>query len=218
MVEKFFAGSVFASVQQEAASREHFSVDGTLIQAWASMKSVRPKSETKDSDDSNSWHDFHGQNRSNETHESKTDPEAKLARKSDGKETKLSHSMHVLMENRHGFLMDVKIAEANGTAERIEALGMTNKLIQRFGRRRRTLGADKGYDDGTFLWQMEHLEITPHVAIRDGEIRNKSWTGRLRSKCRNLAQYGSYQMSQKRRRCSEALIGWLKKVAGLERT
>jgi hypothetical protein len=218
LVEAFFTSRVLAAVREQAVSQEHFSVDGSLIEAFASMKSVKPKSEEKKSNDSNSWHDFSGKKRSNETHESKTDPEARLARKSDGQETKLSHSLHVMMENRNGILMDVRIAEASGGAERRQAIEMLKALIKKFGPRKRTLGADKGYDDSTFLWQLQHRQTTPHVAIRDGEIKDTSWMGKLRMKCRRRAQFGNYQMSQHRRRRVEAIIGWLKKVAGLERT
>lgn len=141
LLEHDVAGEFFRTVvelarDEKLMSDEHFTVDGTLIEAWASLKSFRPKTEKKDDDTNgppgdrgNRWVDFHGEKRSNETHESKTDPEAKLLRKGFGKEAKLSYSGHALMENRHGLLVDLRIAEANGRAEREVALAMLDETL-----------------------------------------------------------------------------------------
>ena len=144
------AAKFFDAVRQQGTdlmSDEHFSVDGTLLEAWASMKSFRPKDESRG--DSNGWSDFRGQKRSNQTHESKTDPESRLARKGNGREAKLSFMGHALMENRHGLLVDVRVSEANGFSERHVALEMLR------GRRRATVGADRGYDtkDSPSSWR-----------------------------------------------------------------
>ena len=125
-------------------SREHFSVDGTLIESWASLKSLWPKDDDGDGD-SNGWGDFRGQKRSNQTHQSKTDPAARLMRKGKGREAKLSFGGHALVENRHGLLVDLRVSEATGRSERQTAVEM---LGQRQRRRRITVAADRGYDDG----------------------------------------------------------------------
>ena len=142
---------------------EHFSVDGTLLEAWASMKSFQAQNEKgrPPDDPGNPTVDFHGQRRSNETHESKTDPEAQLARKGAGKEAKLSYSGNLLAENRNGLIVNAMAWEANGTAERDTALLM---LEQFPGERRITVGADKGYDTKDFVRECRHMNVTPHVA------------------------------------------------------
>ncbi len=133
LMRRFFEGSVAAAIEAQAAGDDHFSVDGTLIEAWASMKSFRPKDENDDDEpggrsDSNRWVDWKGEKRSNRTHASKTDPEARLARKGPGREAILAHSMHALMENRNGLIMEIEIDEANGTAERACAERMLQRL------------------------------------------------------------------------------------------
>ena len=169
LIEHDIARELFGSVVEQARQRgliseEHFSVDGTLIEAWASMKSFRPKDEDDSNEPpaggskSNRWTDFRGNRRSNETHESKTDPESRLMRKGLGKEAKLSYSGHVLMENRNGFVVDIRVAEANGTAEREVALEMLS------GRNASTVGADRGYDTRDFVKQCRAQGVTPHVA------------------------------------------------------
>ena len=144
-------------------SDEHFSVDGTLIQAWASMKSFRPKDGSGEPPDPgrNGERDFHGEQRTNETHASATDPEAKLFRKGRGKEAKLSFIGHALMENRHGLLVDSRVSEANGTAERDVAETMLAAVP---GRHPLTVGGDKGFDTRGFIAALRELKVTPHVA------------------------------------------------------
>jgi transposase len=166
------AGEFFRAVVAQAQgaglmSREQFSVDGTLIEAWASLKSFKSKdgaaakSDPPD-DPGNPSVDFHGEARSNTTHELTTDPDAKLARKGDGKEAKLSYSAHALIENRNGLLVNVQIHEANGYAERRNALEMLDESVP--GKDRITLGADKGYDTRDFVDECQQRNVTPHVA------------------------------------------------------
>jgi transposase len=155
--QRFLAAIVEQARSRHLLSEEHFSVDGTLIEAWASMKSFRPKDEPP-SGDGNGWSDFGGQKRSNETH-STTDPEAKLFRKGNGREAKLAYCGNVLMENRSGLLVDVEIAPADGYGERAGAA----RMLARLPRKRRTLGADKGYDTRGFVQTCRELSITPHV-------------------------------------------------------
>ena len=217
----FFEGTVAAAIEKEAASVDHFSVDGTLIRAWASMKSVRPKGEPEDpsSGDSNRWVDWKGEKRSNETHESKTDPEARLARKGSGQETTLSHSLHVLMENRHGLLVNLAVEEANGTVERTAAVAMLKEVRARHWVRPSTLGADKGYDDGKFLREVEEdLGIEPHVPTRAGRIKGGDAEGWARLRARSREKSARHRKSQVLRRRIEEIFGWVKEVAMLRRT
>ena len=152
LVRKFFDRIVAQAYQQDLASSDHFTVDGTLIRSWASDKSLVPRdpsqtpaSERKDDDPGNPTVNFHNQKRSNATHVSTSDPEARLARKGSGKEAHLSHSGHVLMENRHGLVLDVQVEPADGTAERRAAQAMLKRVQRRHGQHPRTLGADSGY-------------------------------------------------------------------------
>jgi len=145
LLQAFFDSAVARSIEEEAISVEHYSVDGTLFQSWASIKSFRPKGEKEPPEGgSGGWVDFHGERRSNATHESKTDPEAKLFRKGAGQEARLSHSLHALMENRNGLLMGLEVAEAGNRAEREAAVSMLRRLRRRHWIWPRTLGADKG--------------------------------------------------------------------------
>jgi transposase len=222
VMQKFFEGTVARAVQEEATSDEHFSVDGTLIQAWGSMKSFRPKNEDDDDadgpGDSNRWVDFHGERRGNATHESKTDPEARLMRKGPGQGAVLSHSMHVLMDNRHGLLMDVEVAEASGTAERAAAEAMIARVRKRHWLRPKTLAADKGYDDGWFLDRMGwKYGITPHVATRAGRIKDGGRAGQARRAARERMRALGYHLSQRARKRTEEIIGWMKQIAGLRK-
>lgn len=226
LMEKFFNSTVAKAVKEEAASLEHFSVDGTLIEAWASMKSFRPKEETPEEVDpgegpkSNRWVDFHGEKRSNETHESKTDPEARLARKGSGKESKLCHGMHVLMENRNGLIMGIAVTEASGAAERDAALALLGKVPDPPAGGRRTLGADKGYDDEKFFESLlsEH-KTTPHVALREyGEAKEPA-QGFYRSIVRIFQEKEiGYEFSRKARMFIETRFGWAKTIGGLAKT
>ena len=165
MMQHDVAGEFFKAVVDQAReaglmSAEHFSVDGTLIEAWASMKSFRPKDD--DDSDNNGWSDFKGDKRSNETHESKTDPDAKLFRKGPGHEAKLCFMGHALMENRNALLVGFEVTKASGTAEREAALGLLEQL-PRSGKRI-TMGADRGYDVRAFARAVRERNVTPHIA------------------------------------------------------
>lgn len=223
LMKRFFEGSVAQAIEEETASDDHFSADGTLIQSWASMKSFRPKDEDEappsdGGQDSNRWVDWKGEKRSNKTHESKSDPEARLMRKGPGREAKLCHSMHALMENRHGLVMEIEIAEANGTAERQCVEKMVKRVRKRHWLRPKTLGVDKGYDDGNFLDKLENkLKIKPHVAVREGKIVDSGRAGQARRRARRRHKTQGYQMSQRCRKRIEEIFGWLKEIAGLRR-
>lgn len=218
LMQRFFEGSVAQAISEEATSIDHFTVDGTLLEACASMKSFRPKGEDDDGD-SNRWGGFSGEKRSNETHESKTDPEAKLMRKGKGQAAMLAHSMHVLMENRNGLVMDVRVAEANGTAERDQAEAMLHSVRKRHWLHPKTLGADKGYDDGGFLKRLEcEHQITPHVALRTGAIKSHTPEADARRRARKRQKTIGYRISQVVRKRVEPVIGWMKEIGGLKRT
>src|SRR4051794_36356174 len=167
VARRFFQAVVAQAEAAGLMSREHFTVDGTLIEAWASIKSFRRKDEKPGDrpppdDPGNPTVNFRGEKRSNETHESKTDPEARLARKSKNTAAILAYSQHALMENRNGLLVDLRIAPANGTAERDVALEMLDEELP--GSKRITLGGDKGYDTRDFVAQCRERNVTPHVA------------------------------------------------------
>lgn len=223
----FFDAVVLEALTKGLCS-EHFSVDGTLIESWASAKSFRPKDEpTEDSNDfkpSNPEVDFHGQKRSNKTHSSRTDPEARLYRKGQGKEAKLSHMGHVLSENRHGLILGITASEANGTAEREATEEMLDALQKRHGRVPATLGADKGYDDGTFFQQLEGREIVPHIPLVKPPVSvetvrdEKRIPGiQARQRMQERMEQESYRLSQRCRKKVEECFGWLKGIAGLDR-
>jgi transposase len=201
LMQAFFDGTVARAIQEEATSDEHFSVDGTLIQSMASLKSFRPKDEDpKDPPDSNGWAEFKGQKRSNKTHESRTDPEAKLYRKSSGQPALLCHSGHVLMENRSDIIMAVEIGQANGYAERDAAIRMLKHVRKRHRIRPKTLGEDAGYRGPEHTKELEKLGVTQHIAGHKGR-RPRGWTA-----------------SQRCRKGIEKVIGWGKDVAGLRRS
>ena len=164
---RFFGAVVSEARRQRLLSEEHFSVDGTLLEAWASLKSIRPRDEERDppagAGGRNPWKDFRGERRSNATHVSTTDPEALLARKGEGQAAKLSFAGHVLMENRNGLVVDVVLSQATGTAETEAALTMLERVPTA---RRITVGADKGYDTGEFVTTCRSFRITPHVAMK----------------------------------------------------
>jgi transposase len=211
---QFFGTVVAQAKAARLMSAEHFSVDGTLIDAWASMKSVRPKDEgpTRPSGgaggDSNRWVDFHGEKRSNETHESKTDPEAKLMRKGPGREAKLCYSAHALMESRNGLLVEFRVAPATGRAERETALSMLDDALP--GSRPLTLGADRGYDTRDFVRQCRGRHVTPHVA-QNTKGRRSAIDGRTSSTA-------GYAVSQRLRMRIEEVFGWVKTVGNFART
>jgi transposase len=208
-----FLNAVLAQPQvQRLLSSEHFSVDGTLIEAWASMKSIRPKGPleggTPTGGGRNAPTDFKGEKRSNETHRSTTDPDARLYRKGPGMEAKLCFIGHGLMENRSGLMVDARLTRVSGHAERLAALDM----IQHFADRPRaiTLGADKGYDAADFVEELRTLNVRPHVA------RNIS--GRRSAIDRRTARHPGYAASQRIRKRIEEAFGWIKTVAGLRKT
>ncbi len=191
-------------------SDEHFTVDGTLLEAWASLKSFQPKDGKKNTppdDPGNPTVDFHGERRSNETHESKTDPDAKLARKGPGKEAKLSYSGNLLVENRNGLIVNAELLEANGRAERDAALLMLEQVP---GTRRVTAGADKGYDTAEFVAECRHLGVTPHVARNTGRRGGSAIDART-------VRHSGYAVSQRRRKRIEECFGWLKDIALLRK-
>jgi transposase len=188
-------------------SEDHFSVDGTLLQAWASQKSVRPRDEEEPpaaGAGGNRDVDFHGQRRTNETHVSTTDPEARLARKARGQETRLAYAGHILMENRNGLIIDLLVTPATGTAEREAALVMLDR--RPLPRSRATLAGDKGYDTRAFVEELRQREVTPHVAQH---------TTRRRSAIdRRTTRHPGYAHSQRVRKRIEECFGWMKTTAG----
>ena len=183
---------------QEHLSDEHFTVDGTLIEAWASQKSFQRK-DGSSSDGEN----FHGDKRKNETHESKTDPDAKLYRKSSGSEARLSYLGHTLVENRSGLIVGTYLTQADGYAERDAALLMIEKK-RRQTRKRISLGADKAYDTQEFVTALREFNVTPHVAQNDRN-RKSAIDGRT-------TRHNSYQISQAKRYWVEKPFGWMKSV------
>lgn len=210
VAEEFFGEIVRAARAAKLMSQDHFTVDGTLIEAWASLKSFRPTHETTRNDDDDPGNpsvDFRGQRRTNDTHGSRTDPEAKLARKGKGKEAKLCFSGHALMENRNGLLVDIEIAEANGYAERVAAARMLERL-PRHGRRL-TLGADRGYDDRSFVRACREQGVTPHVA---------QVTYRRSAIDARTTRHDGYGASMRIRKRVEEIFGWMKTIGGLRRS
>jgi len=196
-------------------SDDHFTVDGTLIEAWASLKSFRPKGEERSGDKDqgdpgNRWVDFHGEKRSNETHESTTDPDSLLMRKGPGKEAKLSYGAHALMENRNGLLVDLEVSQATGSSER-EAAERMLKRQRRKGLRVKTLGADKGYDTHDFVGLLRRRRITPHVAANTQRRGGSAIDGRT-------TRHTSYSVSQRIRKRVEEIFGWIKTVGGFRKT
>jgi transposase len=214
VARQFFEEVVRQAKKAGLVSAEHFTVDGTLIEAWASLKTFRKKGEKHEDrpppdDRGNPTVNFHGEKRSNETHESMTDPEARLARKGSGKESKLSYSGHVLMENRNGLCVDLRVAPATGCAERDEALEMLRRLRRR-GYDPKTLGGDKGYCLGDFPQRVLDLGIKPHLAVPANAPAH--------SPARRFVRGRGYKVSQVIRKRVEEIFGWGKSVAGLRRT
>jgi transposase len=205
-VAREFLGEVVKQAQEKnLTSDEHFTVDGTLIEAWASLKSFQRKNrkDTPPDDPGNPTVDFHGEKRSNETHESTTDADARLARKGNGKEAKLSYQGNLLTENRNGLIVNTEVFEANGTAERDAALVMLEQVP---GGQRVTVGADKGYDTRDFVAECRNLNVTPHVAQNTKRRGGSAIDGRT-------TRHGGYEVSQKKRKRIEECFGWLKTIA-----
>jgi transposase len=211
----FFDAVVNQAREANLISNDHFSVDGTLIEAWASLKSFRPKGQDQSGDNDqgdpgNRWVDFHGEKRSNDTHESTTDPESLLAKKGPGKEAKLCYGAHALMENRNGLLVDLKITQATGTAERDAAEEMI-KRQRRKGIRVKSLGADKNYDTHGFVDFLRGRKIVPHVAANTKRKGGSAIDGRT-------TRHQSYTISQRIRKRIEEIFGWTKTVGGFKKT
>lgn len=210
VAKEFLARVVEQAREKGWTSDEHFTVDGTLLEAWASMKSFqrRDKKGSPPTDDpGNPTVNFHGEKRSNQTHESKTDPDAQLARKGAGKEAKLSYSGNLLVENRNGLIISSLVWEATGTAERLAAMAM---LEQTPGTGQVTVGGDKGFDTAEFVRECRKMRITPHVAQNQGRRGGSAIDGRT------TKQVG-YCMSQKKRKRIEECFGWLKTIALLRK-
>jgi len=211
IAERFFGGVLKQAREADLLSDEHFSVDGTLIEAWASQKSFQRKdrgNEPPADDPGNPTVDFHGEKRSNDTHESTTDADARLARKSGGHEAKLSYCGNVLIENRNGLVVDTELLQCNGTAERDAAMLMVAGLN---GDDRVTLAADKGYDTKDFVKEMRHMNVTPHVSQNDRRPGGSAIDGRT-------TRHDGYKISQRKRKRIEEVFGWLKTVGALRKT
>jgi len=210
VAKQFLAKVVEMAREKDFVSDDHFSVDGTLLEAWASAKSFQPK-EGKNppppDDPGNPTINFRGQRRSNETHASKTDPEALLAKKGDGKESKLSYSGNLVVENRNGLIVNAKAWEANGTAERDAALVMLEQVP---GDGRITVAGDKGFDTHDFVAECRHMNVTPHVAQNTGRRGGSAIDHRT-------TRHESYRISQRKRKRIEECFGWLKTIALLRK-
>jgi transposase len=209
IARKFFAAVVEQADREGLLSNEHFSVDGTLVEAWASHKSLRrrePDDEQDPDDPGNPTVNWRGEKRSNETHRSTTDPEARLARRK-GKEAKLAYEGHVLADNRHGLVVDARLTQASGYAEREAALAMAAR-IPTSGRA--TLGADKGYDAASFVKDLRELRVTPHVA--QNQSRRRSAIDR------RTTRHPGYAVSQRVRKRVEEVFGWMKTIGLMRKT
>ena len=205
VAREFLSEVVRQAQEQNLTSDEHFTVDGTLVEAWASLKSFQRKDqESQPPDDpGNPTVNFHGERRSDETHESTTDPDARLARKGNGKEAKLSYNANLLVENRNGLIVTTEVFQANGTAERDAALVMLEQIP---GENRVTVGADKGYDTMDFVAECRILKVTPHVAQNVKRNGGSAVDGRT-------TRHGGYVISQRKRKRIEESFGWLKTIA-----
>jgi transposase len=206
VAKEFLARVVATASAQGLTSDEHFTVDGTLLEAWAGAKSFQAKEGKSDpppDDPGNPTVNFHGEPRSNETHESKTDPEARLARKGPGKESKLSYCGNLLVENRNGLIVAAEVFQANGTAERDAALVMLEKLP---GTQPVTVGGDKGFDTRGFVAECRNIGVTPHVAQNYKRPGGSAIDGRT-------TRHSGYAMSQRKRKRIEECFGWLKTIA-----
>jgi transposase len=211
IAEKFFVQVLHQARRHDLLSDEHFSVDGTLIEAWASQKSFQRKDQGQpqpQDDPSNPTVNFHGEERRNDTHASITDLDARLARKSGGHEAKLAYCGNVLIENRNGLVVDTELVLCSGTAERDAALQMAGRIE---GDQRVTVGADKGYDTRGFVREMRDRNVTPHVS------QNTSRNGGSAIDSRTTRHVG-YQVSQRKRKRIEEVFGWLKTVGMLRKT
>jgi hypothetical protein len=209
VAHKFLAELLNHKQVRGLLSDEHFSVDGTQVAAWASMKSFRAKdgSDEPPSGGRNGERDFHGETRSNDTHASTTDPEARLYRKGKGKEAKLSYVGNALTENRHGLVVEAELGTATGTIEREAAMTMVARHSP--GSRRLTLGADKAYDVHKFVDDLRDLNVTPHIA--------QNTTNRSSAIDVRTTRHPGYAISQRKRKRTEEPFGWGKTIGGLAR-
>jgi transposase len=206
VAKEFLARVVEHARTQGLTSDEHFTVDGTLLEAWASAKSFQPKDKKPappPDDPGNPRVNFRGEQRSNQTHASQTDPEALLARKGEGKESKLSYCGNLLVENRNGLIVDAEVFQANGTAERDAALVMLEK---RPGTQALTVGGDKGFDTRGFVAECRNLRVTPHVAQNHARPGGSAIDART-------TRHPGYAVSQRKRKRIEECFGWLKTIA-----
>ena len=210
VAEKFFQLVLTQARVVDLISDEHFSVDGTLIEAWASHKSFQRKDEPTPppEDPGNPTVDFHGEKRSNDTHESTTDPDARLARKSGGHEAKLAYCGNVMIENRNGLVVDTELLQCNGTAERDAAMLMVERVE---GTERITVAADKAYDTKDFVSEMRGMDVTPHVSQNTKRPGGSAIDGRT-------TRHEGYQVSQRKRKRIEEVFGWIKTVGTLRKT
>ncbi|HLB90622.1 MAG TPA: IS5 family transposase [Terriglobales bacterium] len=210
VAQEFLARVVEQARAKGLTSDEHFTVDGTLLEAWASTKSFQPKDEKPSSppdDPGNPTVNFRGEKRSNQTHESKTDPDALLARKSEGKESKLSYSGNLLVENRNGLIVDAEVFQANGRAERDAALVMLEQVP---GTKAITVGGDKGFDTRDFVKECRHMGVTPHLAQNHARPGGSAIDG-------HTTRHPGYTISQRKRKRIEECFGWLKTIALLRK-
>src|SRR6202161_3299015 len=208
---KFFAQVLDQARANDLLSDEHFSVDGTLIEAWASQKSFQRKDDHQappPDEPGNPTVNFHGEKRSNDTHESKTDPDARLARKCGGHESKLGYCGNVMIENRNGLVVDTLLVQPSGTAERDAAMLMAEHIE---GTERVTVAADKAYDTKDLVAVMRELNVTPHVTQNEKRPGGSAIDGRT-------TRHAGYQLSQRKRKRIEEVFGWMKTVGMLRKT
>jgi transposase len=211
IAQKFFTQILEQARAARLTSDEHFSVDGTLIEAWASQKSFQRKDQPEPppmDDPGNPTVNFQGEKRSNETHESKTDPDARLARKSSGQESKLAYGGNVMIENRNGLVVDTALLSPSGTAEREAAILMVQRIENT---QRVTMAGDKGYDTKDFVNTMRGLNVTPHVAQNEKRPGGSAIDART-------TRHAGYQVSQRKRKRIEEVFGWMKTVGMLRKT
>lgn len=217
IAERFFKEVLAMAKDEGLVSQDHFTVDGTIIEAWASHKSFQRKEGSADDDGGdppqkpgggkNPDVDYRGQKRKNDTHESKTDPDARLCRKSQRTGAQLGYMGHALMENRNGLVVDVRVTHAVGKAEHTAAASMASAIK---GKHRATLGGDKGYDSDDLLGELRDMGITPHIAKNDHERRTSSIDDRT-------LRHDGYHVSQKKRKLVEQIFGWAKTVGCLRK-
>jgi len=210
VAQAFFDQVLAQARERQLLSEEHFTVDGTLIEAWAGQKSFKPTAatvETPVDDPGNPTVDFHGERRTNATHQSTTDPDARLYKKAAGQAAKLCYQGHVLMENRHGLVVEAQVTEASGTAERETAVAMVTALP---GAHHKTLGGDKLFDTHDFVQDVRAVGVTPHVA--------QHTTGRRSAIDGRTTRHPGYAVSQRARKRVEEIFGWLKTVGLMRKT